>query len=345
VPLYQLDIVAGELTPVSPTNFTVQQVKERQDLQRALRSNIQVLGDDLLVVAEEYGEFADSRRRIDLLALDRAGHLVVIEVKRTEDGGHMELQALRYAAMVSTMTFDQLIDTYAEHAGVNGDEARSVVLDHVEDEGLAELSTQVRIVLVSADFTTEITATVLWLNEQYGLDIQCWRLSPYSFRGELLLDVQQVIPLPEAETYRIHQRRKGASAELSRAGGEGRDYSKYIVSVDGTDLGVMSKQRAIMTAVKQLVNLGVPADALRERARGRRWFSVTPAAGETVEQSFRREYPDSGGNYWFDLDMHEGDRYWVMPKLGGLRTEEHLDALTALGEGRLTWRRVEDDDA
>jgi RecB family endonuclease NucS len=31
----------------------------------------------------------DSKRRVDLLALDRSGALVVIELKRTEDGGHL----------------------------------------------------------------------------------------------------------------------------------------------------------------------------------------------------------------------------------------------------------------
>jgi RecB family endonuclease NucS len=44
------------------------------------------------VVAEEYGLFADSRRRIDLLALDRTGTPVVIELKRTDDGGHVRTQ-------------------------------------------------------------------------------------------------------------------------------------------------------------------------------------------------------------------------------------------------------------
>lgn len=33
----------------------------------------------------------DSRLRIDLLGIDKAGNLVVIELKRTEDGGHIDL--------------------------------------------------------------------------------------------------------------------------------------------------------------------------------------------------------------------------------------------------------------
>ncbi len=68
-----------------------------------------VLSDDLLLVAEEYGLFEDSPRRVGLLALHRKGTLVVIELKRTYNGGHMELQSLRHAAMVSTMTVEHLM--------------------------------------------------------------------------------------------------------------------------------------------------------------------------------------------------------------------------------------------
>jgi RecB family endonuclease NucS len=88
---------------------------ERADLQRLLRDDISALADDLLVIAEEFGEWEDARRRIDLLALDKTGRLVVIELKRTDDGGHMELQALRYAAMVSSMGFAEVAATYAAH--------------------------------------------------------------------------------------------------------------------------------------------------------------------------------------------------------------------------------------
>ena len=42
--------------------------------------------------ADEFKEWEDSKRRIDILALDKETNLVVIELKLTEDDGHMELQ-------------------------------------------------------------------------------------------------------------------------------------------------------------------------------------------------------------------------------------------------------------
>ena len=73
----------------------------------------------------------DSRRRIDLLGLDKSAYLVVTERKRTEDGGHMELQALRYAAMVSTLTFDDAGEELAQHLASVGDasDARERILE------------------------------------------------------------------------------------------------------------------------------------------------------------------------------------------------------------------------
>ena len=144
MPLYRYS--ATGLKAVDRTSLTVEKIRERQDLQRALRQQIGILGDDLLVVAEEYGLFADSRRRIDLLALDRKGTLVVIELKRTDDGGHMELQSLRYAAMVSTMTVEHLVNAYAGTNHVDVQEARQAITDWV-DEPFDELPNHVRIIL------------------------------------------------------------------------------------------------------------------------------------------------------------------------------------------------------
>lgn len=198
------------LQPVAETTFGAEGILERQDLQRLLREQIDALGERLLVIAEEFGDWADSARRIDLLCLDTDANLVVVELKRTEDGGHMELQALRYAAMVSTMRFEQLVDTHAKYlnrlaAGPapDTDAARAAILGFLNwtevDE--SQFAQDVRIVLASANFGRELTTAVMWLNER-NLDIRCVRLKPYRLNAEtVLLDVQQIIPLPEAAEF------------------------------------------------------------------------------------------------------------------------------------------------
>lgn len=110
MPLYEVGKQGLHRRPTA--DFATLAMYERADLQRLLRDEISALGEDLLVIAEEFGSWEDARRRIDLLVLDKSGRLVVIELKRTDVGGHMELQAIRYAAMVSSMGFDEVLEAY-----------------------------------------------------------------------------------------------------------------------------------------------------------------------------------------------------------------------------------------
>ena len=158
----------------------------------------------MLIIAEEFSDWEDSSRRIDLLAIDPDANLVVIELKRGETGGHMELQTIRYAAMVSSMTFDRAVAAFAVFLRDQDDkrDAEETLLDFLgwDEPREEEFGRDVRIVLVSADFSRELTSSVLWLNER-GLDVRCVRMRPHSMDGRIVLDVQQVIPLPEATDY------------------------------------------------------------------------------------------------------------------------------------------------
>ena len=202
VPIFEM--TSDRLIEVPATTFAEAGVRERYDLQKLVREHVEAIYPECVVIAEEFGDFETSGRRIDLLAVHASGDLVVIELKRTEDGGHMELQAIRYAAMVSAMTWRRAVDIYAGHLrrlGREGD-AESLLLEFLEwDEPReADFARRVRVVLASADFGRELTTAVLWLNEQ-GLDITCVQMRPHTHDGKLLLDVRQVIPLPEATDY------------------------------------------------------------------------------------------------------------------------------------------------
>ena len=192
---------------LNETSFSSVNMYERRDLQRLLRENVEVIAPDTLVIYEEFGEWEDSRRSIDLLGLDKDANLVVIELKRTEDGGHMELQSIRYAAMVSTMTFERAAEAFGKYLSKLGKEEqdpRAVMLDFLgwnePDENL--FGQDVRIVLASAEFSKEVTSSVLWLID-HTIDIRCVRMKPYALDGRILVDVQQIIPLPEAQEYQV----------------------------------------------------------------------------------------------------------------------------------------------
>lgn len=101
MPIYEF--TSTHIQPLEETSFNLAGIQERRDLQRLLREHVDVISPETIVISEEFGDWEDSRRRIDLLAIDKEAKLVVIELKRTEDGGHMELQGIRYASMVSTL--------------------------------------------------------------------------------------------------------------------------------------------------------------------------------------------------------------------------------------------------
>jgi RecB family endonuclease NucS len=78
MPLYEVGEEGLHRRPTA--DFAALEMYERAHLQRLLRDEVSALGEDLLVIAEEFGNWEDARRRI-VLALDKEGRLVVIEIK------------------------------------------------------------------------------------------------------------------------------------------------------------------------------------------------------------------------------------------------------------------------
>jgi hypothetical protein len=337
MPLFEMS--PDSLEQVPSTTFTAEQVLERADLQRLLRARIETVMDGVLIVSEEFGAFVGARRRIDLLGVDHSGQLVVFELKRTEDGGHLELQALRYAAMVSVMTFEDLLEHYEQHlARIDPDavrDARSRLVAWLDDAAGENtvLSREVRIVLISAGFDREITTTVLWLNDVYGLDIRCVRLTPYKVGERLLLDVQQVIPLPEASELTIQLRRRQSQARAVR-GGDGRDWTQYVIVTPDGRTDPLRKRRAVLALVQGLHGAGVATQRLADVLPASNFVAVDGRlTGEHLAEAVAERYPSYGRDLgWLFLDepIHDADHTWVLSKRWGTNTEHTLESLVGL---------------
>ena len=329
-------ISANQLEPVAETSFSAEKIMERRDLQRLLRSQIEIISPNTLVIAEELGEFEGVRRRIDLLGVDKEANLVVIELKRTEDGGHMELQAIRYAAMVSAMTFGKAVDIYNKYLEFLNEEsdAEESLLGFLgwDEPSEDEFCQDVKIVLASAEFSKELTASVLWLNER-DLNINCYRLKPYKLGNDVLLDVQKIIPLPETAEFQVQIREKKLKERASKEGA--KDLTKYDVVISGKSHSSLAKRRAILIIVKRLCEVSTTPEEINEvihwKANGL-WRSVDGKVNSEVFRENALKAVKEGGpafdaRRWFCNDeelIYSNDKTYAFTKMWGTRTEEAM---------------------
>lgn len=199
---------------IESTSFTELNIWERQHIQEWIRQAPEILGEELLVVSIEFDRFVNSNDRLDVLAIDRQGNLVVIELKRDAFAGYADLQSIRYAAMVSSMTIDNLLPYYIAYQkkylnieNPSKEESRTAIEEFVYLEAFEELTSKPRIILCSENFSQEITTTVLWLN-QSGLDISCIRITPHKIGEQVVIVPNKIIPLQEAKQYLIDIQKK-----------------------------------------------------------------------------------------------------------------------------------------
>jgi len=318
------------LQKVEITTFNSEGILERQHLQAAIKQQIDVISPNCIVISEEFSEWSGSQRRIDLLAIDKEGNLVVIELKRTETGEHMELQALRYAAMVSTLTFSRATEIYQKYLVSIGseDNAENKLLDYLgwEEPQEDDFALDVRIVLVSANFSKELTTSVMWLNER-NLDIRCVRLIPYKHQEQILVDVQQIIPLPEVESYQV--KIKQQSEERREARKSSKDYTRYLFQGN-----LYNKRKLVLAVIQSWVSKNKPnslsglLQAFPQEIRSGGLFVPEQEAKETYErQKIYRHFIGDGEI----LNFPDSTQYAVSNQWGKGNIEKFITQSKKLG--------------
>lgn len=211
--IYRLDKQTNRIIPCDETDFKSNSILERQHIEKWIENYPAILGEELLVITTEYDRFDKTSERLDILALDKDGNLVVIELKRDDSGKNADLQAIKYAAYCSTLRLSdvcQLHQAYCKKQGqiLDDEQVRGKILAFIENEEFEEINERPRIILVSRQFRPEVTASVLWLRK-FDVDISCVKLSPYEMgNGEIAFESNIVIPLPEAREFIVETERK-----------------------------------------------------------------------------------------------------------------------------------------
>ncbi|MBJ3775299.1 DUF4268 domain-containing protein [Acuticoccus mangrovi] len=206
--MFRIDRASNRIHRLEQKRFADLGLRERDHLQEWLANMPDALGEELLIIQKEFDGFDDTRERLDLLALDKEGRLVVIENKLDDTGRNVVWQAIKYAAYVSSLTRAQIVDIYQAYLDRQPEpgNAATLICEFLEADDLEELvlnpGNSQRVVMIAANFRKEVTATALWLLH-HGIATQCFRATPYAMGDNLFLDLQQFIPVPDAEEYMI----------------------------------------------------------------------------------------------------------------------------------------------
>jgi len=209
--MYKINKSTNSVSKLEQRLFKELKIRERDHLQEWIADNPEMLGEELLIIQKEYDGFNDTHERLDLLALDKDGGLVIIENKLDDTGRNVVWQALKYTSYCSTLTTSQIVKMYQAYLNQwgNNEDAKESLLEFLEidEENLLLNRNDQRIIFVANNYRKEVTSTVLWLLK-HDIQVQCFRATPYSMNEDIFLQIEQIIPLPETKEFMINAQEK-----------------------------------------------------------------------------------------------------------------------------------------
>jgi len=204
--MYLINKEENKIIELEKKTFSELKFKEREHLQEWIAKNPSSLGEELLIIQKEFNGFGETNERLDLLALDKLGNLVIIENKLDDSGRDVTWQTIKYASYCSSLTKQEIIKIYQEYLGSkeNAEEKISEFFDNKDiDEIILNqgLNSQ-RLIMIAANFRKGVTSSVLWLMN-FKMRIQCFKVTPYALNEQLFLNVEQILPTKDTEDFAI----------------------------------------------------------------------------------------------------------------------------------------------
>lgn len=341
-------------TPAIRVGLAEAGLKEREHLQEWVLQHPQILGDDVKVITFEFGRWTGSgsnveRDRLDVLGVDVDGRLVVVELKRDKAPDTVDMQALKYAALVSRFTREDVDKVHAQYLSrrrgepVTPDEA-AVELD--EWATITEESLRVpRLMLMASSFPRTVTATVVFLHQQLGLDVQLLAFQAYKTAESVLLTVSQHYPPPDVEEFVLSPEVNEAKQQRTVKNSKKREATTVsrLIGADALELGATLTFRCPVAGITPQVDQWMAEDPARARATWQEdvakpllWhvdgeaYSPTGLASLILEEAADRTSAIQGPACWVDdtgttlVELANS-----LPAGSEVPVEFHLDRLTA----------------
>ncbi len=276
--MLKIDRDNQSFSPLDTPTLTAVSITERYDLQEFISNSpnefFKEIGQDLFLFGKEIEPSKNVQDRIDLLAIDKEGTCVVVELKRGNHKLHM-LQAVSYAGMLSQWgpdDFLQLLD----------DDQQEALTEFLEVDR-EDINRQQRIILIAEAYDYALLIGTEWLSEQFGVDITCCRIAVAtdSATNSQYLVCSNVYPAPELAKEAVSRGRKRTGTTMVKW----PDWETALVGITNNAVASYFKQELAADREAYLLKR-----ILRYRVAGkRRWFVAARNKNAYVWQKGRFE--------------------------------------------------------
>lgn len=226
--LLKYDKDRNEIIQLQETTFSVEGLTEPENIERWIRKNPNILScndEEDIIIIDEQGK-SPTKKRWDLLGVDKFGNIVIIELKRDIAEKMTEFQAITYASYFVNTSFEDACKIYSKYLEKNKDEfglpdssdflkeAENTLRNFCSSINIPEkFNKNQRIILVAGEFSDDLLSAVTWLILN-GIKIECVKLELYKYNEELFIQPKRILPAPDLSENII--RIKIAEEEIDR---------------------------------------------------------------------------------------------------------------------------------
>lgn len=172
-------------------------IDQEDRLEAILREHPEVLGEDLLIIGTQVPTMFGGR--LDILAVDSAGDLVAIEIKRGRTPRDVAAQVLDYGSWIRGLGYDQVVEVYeSRHDGKSFETAFDEQFGRTPPDTLNESH---RLLIVASELDSPTERIVDYLVEDYGVPINAVFFRYFEDHGRAYLARTWLIAPTKAEVH------------------------------------------------------------------------------------------------------------------------------------------------
>jgi hypothetical protein len=208
MPIFQLSTTdasspTAELIEARPASLS-----EEAHLESWLENSPWAIAQEpLLIIGRQASAHAEGDLRFpDLLALDKDGSLVIIELKKGRTPREVVAQLLEYAAWAKELSTEDLVDLAIKYLGLSSPtDFQARFLEMFEQEEFPKLNLNLRLFIAAEEIAPSVARSCRFLRTCYGVDVSCIEFRLYRTKaGSLLIGSEYIVGKEDPATTASH---------------------------------------------------------------------------------------------------------------------------------------------